>query len=88
MANAEASREWVTKRLKELATSEAINVESVEFAPDPKAFGDVLIVKAHGQRLTEGISSVTLDDLATDAGEQAQMDGRLRRVLRRLKEVH
>lgn len=83
-----ASREWVTERLKELATAAGIKVEIVEFAADPKGFGDILIVRAQGQRLTEKISSVTLDDLTTDIGEQAQMDVRLRSVVRRLKGEH
>lgn len=81
------SREWVSERLKELATAAGIKVET-EFAANPKGFGDILVVRAQGQRLTEEISSVTLDDLTTDIGEQAQMDLRLRGVLSRLKGEH
>jgi hypothetical protein len=83
-----ASREWVTKRLNELATAKGITVETVEFATDPEGFGDILVARAQGRREAEKISSVTLDDLTTDAGEQAQMDLRLRDVVRRLKTGH
>jgi hypothetical protein len=46
-----------------------------------KSFREILEVRAVGKRLIEDVSAETLDDITNDAAEQAEMYGRLRRMI-------
>jgi hypothetical protein len=79
-----AGRAWIRKRLEDFVSGSAAKVESIEFARNPKALGEFLIVCANGGRATAAIAFSTLEDLPTDVGEQTQMDALLHDVVSRL----
>lgn len=76
-----AGRAWIRGRLESLATAAGVNIETIEFAPNARALGEILIVRANGQRATADIRLSVLEDLASDNGEQARMEVTLRRLL-------
>jgi hypothetical protein len=54
--------------------------------PEARSFVEILVVRADGKRLRALVSAATLDDLSNDAGEQADMDARLRRLIASARE--
>ena len=81
----EAGEAWIVRRLHERASASGITVDSVTFEANPRAFGDLLILRANGAREVLDVSFTTLEDIETDEGEQTQMDAQLRDLLARTR---
>jgi hypothetical protein len=79
----DAGRAWIETRVQQIAKANGVKVDEIEFANDSRALGQIVIVRASGGRATADVSFAMLEDLATDAGEQAQVDTLLRDLLAR-----
>jgi hypothetical protein len=77
----ERGRMWLRQRLAVVAAGKGLSVDRVQFVPNWKATGEVLVVRTGGGRQTVAISFDELEQLAEDVGEQRRMEGRLRDLL-------
>lgn len=78
----DASRRWILKRLEQVANASGVKIDAEQVAlfTNPKG-GEIFAFSIGGERRTLDVSYETLDDLANDAGEQAEMDARIRALL-------
>lgn len=81
----EAGEAWIVRRLHELASGDGITVDSISFEANPRAFGDLMVLRANGAREVLDVSYTTLEDIETDEREQTQMDAQLRDLLARTR---
>jgi hypothetical protein len=83
----DAGRAWIRQRLEEIANALGVKIDGIEFADNPKALGEILIVRANSARVAADVGFTTLEDLASDDGKQAKMDARLRDLISRIPRV-